>query len=645
MPINPSQPRSRLVPVLGSALALLVVAALGWSAYAQTEDSAGAKVVFTKMSINHGSLSFQLLNYLKKKPPTTFQTRDFTITNTGNDPLNPLSVTVVPPAGTGAADFILSGPTSPILLSAKSSVSFAVTYRPLTDGKVEAEIDVVSNATRGKQAENIKLTGNAKGPVPPTATATPTTTPTATVAPTITLTPTPTASPSASATPFPQGAGTTDRNSANAPAVIISGDLVTAYVPLGSDSFSPQGIAQVAIENGANPLPGPAVFSSGRANSCALANTGEIVCSQQDGTIDLVPAATATTTATNVATGATVGNDYFAGSCVGCGAMVDNGLGSTSAGLGIIATGNGFFTLDLSNIANAPTGPIVTNPAEPVGTDFGYDAANHRILNANYVVTNTSTNATTTPLFQIIDIANPASPLAYDLNDATGFFESNAQTCATDSFDAMLPETSAIDESTNIAYVSFHTPASCFATPPNAIALFDMSQANFTAGTAGASGTWDTNGKQVQLLTDLTLNGIDLISVESASHVAIIGGGAQTFGALQLPATSGSGTPAITDWVSANMPNDPAGNPWNGWSVPNGVATYLSPNTEKPIGLLLNTLESDGSRIGAGPYLALVDINALLALPRETAGGHQVAAANDGQALVNAGIVQFVPMQ
>ncbi len=426
--------------------------------------------------------------------------------------------------------------------------------------------------------------------------------------------------------------------------MIISGNTVTAYVPLGSDSFNPSGIAQVVVENGASPLPHPATFTSGRANSCALASSGEVVCSQQDGSIDLVPAATVTTAATNVATGATTDNDYFAGDCIGCGAMVDDALGS--AGLGIFATGDGFFTLDLSNIANTPVGPIVTNMAEPVGANFGYDAVHHLILSANYRITNTSTNAQTSPLFQIIDISNPGSPLAFDLSNATAFFESNAQTCGTGSFDAMLPDTSAIDTATNIAFVSFHTPADCNGAPPNAIALFDMSQAQFTPGVGTASGSWDTAGKQVQLLSGLELNGIDPISVEPSGHVAVISSGSATFGALQLPSTSGAGTPAMLDWVSANMPNDPDGNPWSGWTLPNGVATYFSPTGGKPMGILLNSLKNGGgARTGAGPWLAVVDVNALLALPREGVGNHKVAVANDGQELVNAGVVRFVRMQ
>ena len=408
MPTNSSPARFRIV-LVRSTLILLMLSALGWVAYAQTQDGARVRPSFTKLDVHPASLGFKTLNFSAKRPPTSFQSRTFEIENTGQTgtvPGNPLTVTLGAVTGAGAADFQVSAAPNPIILDSKGSTTITVTYRPLTDGKATAEILITSDATRGKQTAKVGLSGTTKGPIPPTptATVTPTATPTAT--------PTSTASPSSSATPFPQGAGSTDRNSANAPGVIILGNLVTAYVPLGSDSFNAAGIAQVAIENGTSPLPGPAIFSSGRANSCALANTGEIVCSQQDGTIDLVPAASATTAATNLATGATVDDNYFAGDCIGCGAIVDSALGSMSDGLGIFATGNGFYTLDLSNIVNVPVGPIATTPAESVGADFGYDAANHRILNANYQVTNTSTNATTAPLFQIIDIANPASPIA-----------------------------------------------------------------------------------------------------------------------------------------------------------------------------------------------------------------------------------------
>jgi len=37
-----------------------------------------------------------------------------------------------------------------------------------------------------------------------------------------------------------------------------------------------------------------------------------------------------------------------------------------------------------------------------------------------------------------------------------------------------------------------------------------------------------------------------------------------------------------------------------------------------------------------------VDLNALLAVPRDQVGGHQVLSNNDGQALVTAKVVTFV---
>ena len=320
------------------------------------------------------------------------------------------------------------------------------------------------------------------------------------------------------------------------------------------------------------------------------------------------------------------------------------------AGLAILTASNGFFTLDLGNISNTPVGPIVTNPAELPGGNFGYDAVHHLILNANYHLTNPGgvSFAATAPHFQIINITTPGSPLVFDLNNDQTFFVpgSMGTTCTgngnTDN-DSAFPDSTAIDEVTNIAYVSFHTPLDCELTPPNTIALFDMSQATFTAGVGGASGSWNTTGKQIQALTDFSVNGVDPISIEPINHLAIVSGGSTPFGALALPTTSGTGTPAITDWVSANMPNDPDGNPWEGWSLPNGLATYVSPNTGKPMGLMLNTLEDGtGKRIGIPRFAALVDIKALLALPRDEAGGHQVLLSSDSGALVTSNVVQFV---
>jgi hypothetical protein len=201
-----------------------------------------------------------------------------------------------------------------------------------------------------------------------------------------------------------------------------------------------------------------------------------------------------------------------------------------------------------------------------------------------------------------------------------------------------LPETAAIDTSTNIVYVTFHTPSACFNNPPNDIALFDMNQSAFNLGVSDTTHTWDSSGKNIQTLTGISnLNGIDPISVESTNHLALVSGGSPPFGVLQLPSTSGSGVPAISDWVVASMPNDPNGATWNGWPNPNGLATYVSPNTLKPMGVMMN------SGTGAGPtFLAIVDLNALLAATRDLSNSHRIDGTIN---LVTAGIVRFVKVQ
>jgi hypothetical protein len=627
------------------------------------EPDARPTPVFGRLAISPLNLAFKALNYNAKKPQQASETKPLTIENSGRS-TSTLMVLVGPILGIDASSFSISplpsGPLS-ILPGKTNAMTFMVTFTPIIDGRATAEIQISSSdmsGQRGPTLRTIHLSGVARGPIPtpsftptPTMTATATPTPTPTQTPLMTPTPTPTTvgSPSATSTPIAQGPGTVSKNSANAPGVIITGTTVTAYIPLATDNFAAAGFGQAVIENGANPLPGPATYTADRVNSCTPASSGEVVCSEGNALgvaqFDLVPASTSTTAATIVATSSTGTIDYLPGECSGCGALVDDGLGT--AGLGILSASGGFFTLDLGNIANTPLGPITTNPSELPGANFGYDATHHRILNANYQITNVNTLAATSPAFQIIDITNPASPLAYDLNNALTFFEPGTvgTQCNGTNNDNQFPETSAFDGGNNvdIAYVTFHTPPNCANTPPNTVALFDMTQAIFTPGTLGASGTWDTAGKQIQALTDFSVNGVDVISIEPTNHLAIVAGGAAPFGALQLPTTSGTGTPAIADWVSANMPNDPDGTPWNGWSLPDGVATYVSPNTSKATGLMLNSLVNGSSvRTGIARYAALVDISALLALPRDQNNGHQVLGTSDGQALVTNNVVKFV---
>jgi hypothetical protein len=131
--------------------------------------------------------------------------------------------------------------------------------------------------------------------------------------------------------------------------------------------------------------------------------------------------------------------------------------------------------------------------------------------------------------------------------------------------------------------------------------------------------------------------------VVSGAHVAIISGqfSSNLIGALRLPATSGSGVPAIGDWVQVQMPNDPSGKPWLNWHQPSGLGSYTSPNSGKALGAVMN-FGQDANNNPIGPtYVAIVDLNALLSAPRD-ASNHVLSSSVN---LVTSGIVRFVRVQ
>jgi hypothetical protein len=587
-------------------------AALAFStSSAQDDNAAKAAPNFSRLAIKPGGIAFKKLIF--PAGPAS-ETRNFVIFNTGRGTTN-LTPTVGNPTGAGAASFKIivgAGTLPPIAPGASATVT--IQFQPVKDAASVATILVSSDATRGSQKRNVHLAGVAKGAIPST-------------------------SPTATPTPGPIS---TDKNSANAPGVIVQGATVTVYAPLGSDDNGTTGTMQVVVENGATVLPTPALIATDRVNSCTPAVSGEVVCSGQGGTVDLIPAGGGAPNI--VALGSTVtGINYEAGSCAGCGALVDDAMN-----LAIISSGLGFIPVDL--LTSTVGTPIAVNnaPADPnevPGVDFGYDMANHLILSANYQVTNPPTATTSLPHFQIINVSTPASPLISELANDQAFFVSNGRTCTgnntTDPSDA-IPETTALDTSTHIAYVTFHTPSDCFNAPPNDIAMFDLSQVVFTAGTNGAANTWDTPSKTIQAITGTALNGIDPISVESVHHLALVAAGDNNFGVLQLPASSGLGTTlSIPDWVNASMPNDPNAVPWVGWHQNNGLATYVSPNTGKVMGVLMNNPMTNGQFTGS-TYLAIVDMDGLLTATRDTFETHKVAATVD---LLATGLVRFVKVQ
>jgi hypothetical protein len=142
--------------------------------------------------------------------------------------------------------------------------------------------------------------------------------------------------------------------------------------------------------------------------------------------------------------------------------------------------------------------------------------------------------------------------------------------------------------------------------------IADLTQATFTAGSPG---TW-TAPSQNQTLSESVLSaGPSGIAVAQETHTGVVTGEffGSAFTAIALPATSGSGTPAISDWVTCNISGFE-----NGFD-PHTVTAYQSPNSGDAIAVLGNA--------GAST-LAIIDLTKMLdatIVPR-TVGGHACAS-------------------
>lgn len=187
-----------------------------------------------------------------------------------------------------------------------------------------------------------------------------------------------------------------DRTSSNAPGLSISGTNVSALVPFGSDDSDPVDAAKVPIESASGTLAAPTIITSDRVNACAtFLSTSVSICSGQAGTVDFL--ASGAISANVVSDGVSANpNEYTGGDCAGCGIAADDFLAT-----GILASNGGF---QLVNPANNSIGAPIAGNNEPVPVDFGYDPVGHRILSANYVVTDSSTFASSPPHFEIFNL-------------------------------------------------------------------------------------------------------------------------------------------------------------------------------------------------------------------------------------------------
>ena len=382
----------------------------------------------------------------------------------------------------------------------------------------------------------------------------------------------------------------------NAMSVLAQGGNVNAYVANGSWQERTSGIQLVPLEGSGTSL--TSIPTSNEVSSCA-SNwvTGQTVCTGDQNEVYLVSGSTVTSTL--FASGS--GDEYFQdGQCVSCGVAID---ASSNQATIEVATGFGAGGVQQLDLTSNTFGTPLTLPGQSAES-VGMDPFRHWALSPNGGYYGP-------PDYAIVQ--NQPTPTLFDFASILSYFGSNDYLAA-----------GAEDCTTGIALATQEYNANMLVT--------DLSQATFDP----VAQQWNAPA-QVQSFPEFYSldDGANGLAIAGGSHLGLVTGiycCSPSFAAIQLPSTSGSGTPSVTDYVVANFPTDPSGNYWQNSQGPILVSAYVSPNTGTALGVVGNDPRT---------YLALIDLQMLLAAARES-GTHYIDPSVD---LVGTGILKWVPVQ
>jgi hypothetical protein len=382
--------------------------------------------------------------------------------------------------------------------------------------------------------------------------------------------------------------------------VLVQSTNATAYLPQGNWEEGSAAVNVVPIETSSGLGTGgaPTAITTGSTpNSCSSNSlTGETVCVGNNTDVFLINGTTLTST---VQSSADTTQTFSGGSCENCGVVVDSTTNRALITVGLSSGGpGGYQFLDLGGTPTFET-PI---PAG-VGTseDVSIDPVRHFILSPNESFVNGDVSD-----YQIVNISTSTPAIFNNSLSSLGpqEWDSAGEDCTTGI-------ALATDEGTGNLFIA------------------DLTQASFTPGTDGAPGTWTdaasalVNFPEFESLAAGTCG----IAVAPGTHLAMVTGefGGNLEGIVELPSTSGSGTPAFPDYVAFTMPAPPTEEGWSQGFDPHTVTAYVSPNSKKAYGVLEN---------GDFSYVAIVDLQGLLSAPRT--GAHTVTSP------IPAGLVTFV---
>jgi hypothetical protein len=288
--------------------------------------------------------------------------------------------------------------------------------------------------------------------------------------------------------------------------------------------------------------------------------------------------------------GATASEGFSGGDCENCGVVVDASTNKALITIGLEIDDSETGGYQFLDLAGTPAFESPIDAGVETSEDISIDPVRHLVLSPNEDSD-----------YQLVNISTPTAALFN--NGVTGEpeFDSAGEDCTTGI-------ALATDEETGNLFIA------------------DLTQAEFTPGTP--AGTWTDAASQLVLFPEFEdmSAGTCGIAVAPGTHLAIVTGeyGGAVEGVVELPATSGSGTPAFVDYVAFTVPNTPSDEEWSEGFDPHTVTAYVSPNSGKAYAVLEN---ADFS------YLAIVDLQALLSAPRT---GHVVNT-------IPTGAITFIP--
>ncbi len=362
---------------------------------------------------------------------------------------------------------------------------------------------------------------------------------------------------------------------------VSAGTNVNAYVPSGYWDGGGPGIAEVPIEGSGTAT---TFTTSGDVNSCASNSvTGEVVCTENLTNVDLINGSTLST----LTSGANTYAEFTGGACENCGVAINAAnntaiiaLGYTGGASGPFGGESGLQVLNLSNNTfNTPVG--LTNY---VSEDISIDSGRNLVLSPGEG-----------GVYDLLQIGSGNSLTEFGNDISPGGYYSTGYAL----------DSAAEDCTTGIAMSSYEFSDEIYIT--------DLTQAKFTSGTPG---TWTAPGQFLDLSDYGYAAGTSGISeAPGTNHLGVVTGefGGSAYSALELPSTSGSGTPTLTDWAYVeSMPNTPNGYGFSAGFDPHTVAAYTSPNTSKSYAVFADYADFSTNP----PYIGVVDLACVLGLYR-----------------------------